>query len=104
MNPENKSEEEERINLQHNTFGDSISFPEEDYARVHHYIERNLKFIKVGKQHGALFKTNDGLVTVTLYKSTSPIHSTSLEMSEVSSETDMLLISVPQRTDAAIFW
>ena len=34
----------------------------------------------------------------------SPIHSTSLEMSEVSSETDMLLISVPQQTDAAIFW
>ena len=32
----------------------------------------------------------------------SPIHSTSLEMSEVSSETDMLLISVPQQTDAAI--
>ena len=35
----------------------------------------------------------------------SPIRSTSLEMSEVSSETDMLLISlgVPQQTDAAIF-
>ena len=32
----------------------------------------------------------------------SPIHSTSLEMSEVSSETDMLSISVPQQTDAAI--
>ena len=32
----------------------------------------------------------------------SPIHSTSLEMSEVSSETDMLLISVRQQTDAAI--
>ena len=32
----------------------------------------------------------------------SPIHSTSLEMSEVSSETDLLLISVPQQTDAAI--
>ena len=33
----------------------------------------------------------------------SPIHSTSLEMSEVSSETDMLLISVPQQTDSGIF-
>ena len=36
-------------------------------------------------------------------KQPSPIHSTSLEMSEVSSETDMLLISVPQQPDAAIF-
>ena len=33
----------------------------------------------------------------------SPIHSTSLEMSEVSSETDLLLISKPQQTDAAFF-
>ena len=33
----------------------------------------------------------------------SPIHSTSLEMSKVSSETDILLINVPQQTDAAIF-
>ena len=34
----------------------------------------------------------------------SPIHSPLLEISEVSSETDMLLISVWQQTDAAIFW
>ena len=34
----------------------------------------------------------------------SPIHSTSLEMSKVSSETDLLLISVQHKTDAAIFW
>ena len=34
--------------------------------------------------------------------STSPIHSTSIEMSEVSSETAMLLISVPKQTDPAI--
>ena len=37
-----------------------------------------------------------------LMENISPIHSTSLEMSEVSSETDALLISVPQQTDAAI--
>ena len=34
----------------------------------------------------------------------SPIHSTSLEMSEVSSETAILLMSVPKQTDTAIFW
>ena len=32
----------------------------------------------------------------------SPIHSTSLEMSEVSSDAAILLIRVPQQTDAAI--
>ena len=74
INPGYKSAEKERINVQHNTFGDSILFPEEDYPKLHLYFERNLKFIKVGKQHGALYKTNDGLVTVTLYKSTSLIH------------------------------
>ena len=35
-------------------------------------------------------------------KLTSPIHSTSLEMSKVSLETAILLISVAQQTDAAI--
>ena len=49
---------------------------------------------------------NSGLVTLNFDSSTkfSPIHSTSLEMSEVSSETAILLISVPQQTDTAIFW
>ena len=34
----------------------------------------------------------------------SPIHSTSLEISEVSSETAILWISVPQQTDTSIFF
>ena len=38
-----------------------------------------------------------------VYLGPSSIHSTSLEMSEVSSETDLLLKSVPQQADAAIF-
>ena len=46
--------------------------------------------------------TGNDVLDIDIYNFISPIHSTSLEMSEVSSETDMLLISAPQQTDAAI--
>ena len=65
---------QERIDVNHNTYSDSITFPSEDYEKVNAYFSENLRFIKFDHKHGALHKTFDGSVTVTLYESTSLIH------------------------------
>ena len=70
VNPPKK----ERIDVNHNTYSDSITFPSEDYEKVNAYFSENLRFIKFDHKHGALHKTVDGTVTVTLYESTSLIH------------------------------
>ena len=76
-NVESTSEDapkKERIDVHHNTYSDSITFPSEDYEKVNAYVSENLRFIKFDHKHGALHKTFDGSVTVTLYESTSLIH------------------------------
>ena len=63
-----------RLRVQHNTFGDSLTFPMDDYENVSCYISENLRFVKMGRQNGEIYKTDDKKVTVTLYKTTCLIH------------------------------
>ena len=48
-----------RLRVQHNTFGDSLTFPMEDYENVSCYISEKLRFVKMGRQNGEIYKTDD---------------------------------------------